>query len=162
MSARIRRLSRPVSERGRAIAMAVYAAGAVIGILVWVTPGAGSGVVRDATPAAATQRLSDCPKDASRLTRDAPAPATVAALAEASSAYGEIATDRARVNSAARATRAGARGRTVRRMCGRRVERRTVVVELFFPEMLPSASLSQGTVFVSRFADGYHIWFVAH
>jgi hypothetical protein len=128
-------------------------------ILVRVTPR--NGVARDAS-AAGTQRSRACPEGALRLTRDAPAPAIVAALTEASGAYGEIDTERARVNVAARATSAGARGRMVRRMCGRRVARRTVVVDLFFPAMLPSASLSQGTVFVSRVADGYHIWFVAH
>jgi hypothetical protein len=157
MGAWIRRLSRPGSERERTTAMAAFVAGAVIAMLVLVTPGFGDGVAHDTT-----QRSPDCPTDALRLTRQAPAPATVAALAEASRAYGEIDTDRARVNVAARAASAGARGRTVRRMCGGRVARRTVVVELFFPEMLPSASLSQGTVFVSRFADGHHIWFVAH
>ena len=153
MNARIRRPSRPVSERGRTIAMAASAAGTAIAILVLVSPGAGG---------AATQRLSDCPDGALRLTRDAPAPATVAALAEAASVYGDVDTDRARVDVAARATSAGPRGRMVKRMCGARVARRTVVVDLVFPEMLPSASLSQGTVFVSRFEDGYHIWSVAH
>ena len=35
--------------------------------------------------------------------------------------------------------------------CGSRVRNRTVVVDLLFPKMLPSASLSQGVVFVSLF-----------
>jgi hypothetical protein len=134
----------------------------MIAILVLVTPEFGRGVAGDATAAGETQRSRDCPESALQLTRDAPEPATVAALAEAPDAYAEVDTDRARANGAARATNAGARGRMVERMCGKRVQRRTVVVELLFPDMLPSASLSQGTVFVSRFADGYHIWFVAH
>jgi hypothetical protein len=138
--------------------MAVVAASVVIAIFALVTAGFG----RKAIAAGETLRSQHCPEGAPRLTRDAPAPATTAALAEAPSAFREIDTDRARVNAAARATQGRPRGRMVKRMCGRRVERRTVVVELLFPEMLPSASLSQGTVFVSPFADGYHIWFVAH
>lgn len=44
------------------------------------------------------------------------------------------------------------------RQCGRRIANRTVVVSLRFPKMLPSAILSEGTVFVSRFEHGYRIW----
>ena len=40
--------------------------------------------------------------------------------------------------------------------------RRTVVVDLFYPWLLPSASLTQGTLFVSRFRNGYHVWEVVH
>jgi hypothetical protein len=47
-------------------------------------------------------------------------------------------------------------------MCGATVARRTVVVQLLFPWLLPSASLSQGVVFVGRFHGGYRVWFVAH
>lgn len=57
---------------------------------------------------------------------------------------------------------AGARGDQVNAQCGTRVFRRTVVVDLFFPKMLPSASLSQGTVFVSLSGTGYQVWEVAH
>ena len=61
-----------------------------------------------------------------------------------------------------RASWGGARGAEVRAQCGATVFRRTVVVDLFFPKMLPSASLSQGTVFVSRLATGYQVWEQAH
>jgi hypothetical protein len=44
----------------------------------------------------------------------------------------------------------GARGGQVKAQCGMTVPQRTVVVDLFFPKTLPSASLSQGTVFVCR------------
>lgn len=157
MGARIRSSARAATARAMMIAMAGVAAGAITAFLV-ASPGLGRGV----TAAEQTQRSRDCPGDILSLTADAPAPATVAALAEARDAYLGIDTSRARANLAARAASASARGRMVRRMCGRSVARRTVVVDLVFPEMLPSASLSQGTVFVSRFADGYHIWFVAH
>jgi len=46
--------------------------------------------------------------------------------------------------------------------CGSRARNRTVVVDLLFPKMLPSASLSQGVVFVSLFRTGYQVWDVAH
>ena len=37
---------------------------------------------------------------------------------------------------------------------------RTVVVDLLFPRMLPSASLSQGMALVSLFNTGYRAWAV--
>jgi hypothetical protein len=37
-----------------------------------------------------------------------------------------------------------------------------VVVDLEFPRMLPSTSLSQGTVFISRVGRRYRVWEVAH
>jgi hypothetical protein len=46
--------------------------------------------------------------------------------------------------------------------CSDTVRRRTVVVDLLFPKLLPSASLSEGVVLVSRFATGYRVWDVAH
>jgi hypothetical protein len=42
------------------------------------------------------------------------------------------------------------------------VRNRTVAVDLLFPKMLPSASLSEGVVFVSLFPAGYQVWDVAH
>jgi hypothetical protein len=46
--------------------------------------------------------------------------------------------------------------------CSSRVRIRTVVVDLLFPKMLPSASLSEGVVFVSLFRTGYQVWDKAH
>jgi hypothetical protein len=46
--------------------------------------------------------------------------------------------------------------------CSSWVRNRTVVVDLLFPTMLPSASLSEGVVFVSLFRTGYQVWDVAH
>lgn len=45
--------------------------------------------------------------------------------------------------------------------CTSQVRNRTVVVDLLFPRMLPSASLSEGAVLVSRFRTGYRVWEVA-
>jgi hypothetical protein len=47
--------------------------------------------------------------------------------------------------------------------CGTRIALRTVVVNLFFPRALPSASLSYSQVWVSRFAHNrYRVWFIFH
>ncbi len=42
--------------------------------------------------------------------------------------------------------------------CSSQVRNRTVVVDLLFPKMLPSASLSKGVVLVSLFPTGYQVW----
>ena len=46
--------------------------------------------------------------------------------------------------------------------CGKVVRERTVVVDLLFPRMLPSASLSGGVVLVSLFQTGYRVWEAGH
>lgn len=46
--------------------------------------------------------------------------------------------------------------------CSNLVRERTVVVDLLFPKMLPSASLSEGVVLVSLFKTGYQVWEVGH
>lgn len=46
--------------------------------------------------------------------------------------------------------------------CSSRARNRTIVVDLLFPKMLPSASLSEGVVYVSLFRTGYQVWDVAH
>ena len=51
---------------------------------------------------------------------------------------------------------------SVKHQCGAQAFRRAVVAELLFPKELPSASLSQGTVFASLFVTGYRVWEVAH
>ena len=66
------------------------------------------------------------------------------------------------VMASARSAFAGARGGEVRFLCGATVARRTVVVQLLFPWLLPSQSLSQGVVFAGRFRGGYRVWYVAH
>lgn len=66
------------------------------------------------------------------------------------------------VMASGRSAFAGARGGEVKFLCGAKVARRTVVVQLLFPWLLPSQSLSQGVVFVGRFRGGYRVWYVAH
>jgi hypothetical protein len=47
-------------------------------------------------------------------------------------------------------------------LCGSEIGQRTWVVELSFPKMLPSADLSAGQLFLSRFQDGWKVWFQYH
>jgi hypothetical protein len=103
-----------------------------------------------------------CPKNALRLPATAVVRAAEAALEQAASDYPGVDTRGARVEAAARSAFAGPRGGEVRRQCGAAVAHRTVVVQLLFPKMRPSASLSEGVVFVARFAHGYRVWEVAH
>lgn len=104
---------------------------------------------------------NDCPERPLRLPADAVAPAARTALDSQRGRYEELGT-RPLVARAALAEFDGARGREAQRDCGRRVARRTVVVHLEsasarFRDRNPS--LSQGIVFVSRFAgEGYRVW----
>ncbi|HEV2371130.1 MAG TPA: hypothetical protein VGS19_03080 [Streptosporangiaceae bacterium] len=84
------------------------------------------------------------------------------ALAEAAKLYPGINTRGAEVMAADRSAFAGVRGREVTSLCGKKVAARTVVVQMLFPRMLPSASLSESVVFAGRFAHGYRVWYVAH
>jgi hypothetical protein len=108
------------------------------------------------------QKQATCPRRAARLPRDAVARAALAALAEAPRLYRGIDTRGARLVAAALATNAGVRGEQVRRACGTDTQRRSVVVDLVFPRMRPSASLSQGTMFVSLIGGRYRVWDIAH
>jgi hypothetical protein len=45
-------------------------------------------------------------------------------------------------------------------LCGASIGQRTYVVQLNFTAELPSASLSHGVVFVSRFVTGWQVWLV--
>jgi hypothetical protein len=103
-----------------------------------------------------------CPTAALALPADGVIGAARRALAEAARDYPGLRTAGAEVMAADRAGFAGARGSEVARQCGVRVGRRTVVVQLLFPRMLPSASLSEAVVAVSRFARGYRVWEILH
>jgi hypothetical protein len=105
-----------------------------------------------------------CPKlHMQRLPGDAVARAALAALDQAPVVYRGTNLEGIRVTEAilARLDDPG-RGGYARVKCGRRVQSRTVVVYLEFPAMLPSASLSQGVVLVSRFAGEYRVWAQLH
>jgi hypothetical protein len=103
-----------------------------------------------------------CPTAALRLPADGVIGAARRALAEAAGDYPGLGTAGAEVLAADRAGFAGVVGSEVGRQCGSRVQDRTVVVQMLFPRMLPSASLSEAVVAVSRFASGYRVWEILH
>jgi hypothetical protein len=118
-----------------------------------------------ATRAGDTQHRAakrSCPVGALELPANGVDRAAKEALAEAASEYPTLKTAGAAVVSATRTTVAGPRGAQVARECGATARARTVIVELRFPRMAPSASLSEGVVDVSRFPNGYRVWAVAH
>jgi len=123
------------------------------------TPQQGAPEVR---PASGSGASHPCPRKPRPLHVNGVARAANRALKETPDIYGAAAAEGAEVVSAAVSADDGVRGRHVKKECGRRVHRRTVVVELFFPARRPSASLSQGTVFVSRLREGYKVWEQAH
>jgi len=123
---------------------------------------AGAVAVLLAAPAGAASSSSvGCPA-AQPLTHNATAAAARAALGEAPGLYQGIDTTGEYVVSSTPAPQAGPRGEQIGLECGQRTEDRSVVVELHFPAMEPSASLSQGIVFVSRVHGQYTVWQVAH
>jgi hypothetical protein len=106
-----------------------------------------------------------CPKRLLPLTPDAVSKAAAAALRAVPRLYAPIDTRGAIVTKASRASYDTDRGRTPKIQCGDRVWHRTVVVYLFFPraERIPSASLSQGVVFVGRGRRGaWRVWEKIH
>jgi hypothetical protein len=115
-----------------------------------------------AAPSGAATAATACPVGALSLPGGAEAQAAREALREAPRRYRGIDTSGARVVWAKRATAAGPRGSEVGVACGAEVRRRTVVVELDFPRMAPSASLAEGVVDVSRFRPGFRVWAVVH
>ena len=117
---------------------------------------------REVRPASGSGAPDPCPRKPRPLHVNGVSRAANRALKETPDIYGAATAKGAKVVSAAISAAAGVRGRQVKRECGRRVYRRAVVVELFFPAMRPSASLSQGTVFVSRLREGYRVWERAH
>lgn len=112
---------------------------------------------------AASPRLAQrCPGGILPLPPNGVQRAAGQALAEAAKLYPGLNTSGAEVMAADRSAFAGARGSEVSNLCGKKVAARTVVVQMLFPRMLPSASLSESVVFAGRFAHGYRVWYVAH
>lgn len=120
----------------------------------WLVSGAGA--------ARAATASGTCPTGALVLPANGVARAAARAVAEAKARYPHLDTTGVRVTRARPARAAGPRGAQVSAQCGAKVRLRTVVVELRFPRLLPSASLSEGVVDVSRFAGGYRVWNVVH
>jgi hypothetical protein len=118
-----------------------------------------------ATAAGNGKMMSTCPTRAQAalpLSAHATKKAARAALAAAPERYKGLNVTGAMVVWSKVATAAGPRGGEVAFQCGKEIQARTIVVELRFPKELPSRSLSEGVVFVSRFTSGYQVWEVAH
>jgi hypothetical protein len=100
---------------------------------------------------------ASCPRSALPLGTNAIGPAVLAAL------RGDRVANRPTVVAAAiAAADTAGRGAQVSAECGKAVANRTVVVSITDRALLPSASLSQRVVFVSRFPSGYRVWQRAH
>lgn len=138
------------------------AAAATVGVLV-VAGGVAIAASATARPSAAHRSSSACPHQPQPLPADAIAGAAQAALANARTVHRGPDGKRMRITEAILADDAPARGGYAGRNCGHLVQSRSIVVYLQFPALLPSASLSEGVVLVSRFADGhYRVWATLH
>jgi hypothetical protein len=138
------------------------AATVVIGATGMLSAGAAVQSHAAAHQSAAAAAARTCPRGIRPLPPAGVPRAADAALAWAASLFPRVDTRGAEVMAADRSAFAGVRGAEVAHLCGSRVAARTVVVQMLFPRLLPSASLSESVVFVGRFAHGYRVWFVAH
>ena len=102
-----------------------------------------------------------CPKaEPGKLPPDALAGATEAALEQVPSVFGDVEANEGAYASSA--SRGGNQVITKGLGCSKLLRDRSVTVDLIFPKMLPSASLSQHTVFVARFEGDYWVWGTGH
>jgi hypothetical protein len=118
--------------------------------------------------------LRSCPKaEPEVLPPDALAGATEAALDQLPSVFGDAKTTESAYALAAYRMKGGSgpfgpRPGMVHQMCRERPQyaerllERSVEVDLISPKLLPSASLSQHTVFVARFQGEYWVYGVGH
>lgn len=136
----------------------VVLAGVVTGLLVVRSPAAPAVAVSQQGASSAV--LGRCPQDALPLTAESVARAADQARIQAPALY------RGRGPAVVELA-----WRAVFRLnvwaaspfhCNSQARNRTVVIDLLFPKMLPSASLSEGVVFLSLFPTGYQVWDVAH
>ena len=108
-------------------------------------------------PASLGIDLVHCPKaEPEKLPPDALADATEAALEQIPSVFGDVEANEGAY--AVSASRGGDQMITKGLGCSKLLRDRSVTVDLIFPKMLPSASLSQHTVFVARFRGDYWVW----
>ncbi|HVW18787.1 MAG TPA: hypothetical protein VHB30_11120 [Solirubrobacteraceae bacterium] len=135
---------------------------ALVGGAAWAL-GAGAGEALAASPLPGATKAT-CPKPtAERLpAHGATKAAAREALREARTIYeGEDLTG-ARATAFLAAHSTSPRALYAKQKCGVALWRRTVVIEMTFPAMLPSASLSQAVVLVARFHGAYRVWAVLH
>jgi hypothetical protein len=123
---------------------------AAVALCVAAVTVAGAGAAP--TPAS----LERCPSGLLPLTRNAIAPASVAALRTVPRR------EDPQVTGARFAVYDQERGPIARHECGAAVWRRTVVVYITRRAYLPAVSASSGVYFVARFRSGYRVWSVDH
>jgi hypothetical protein len=108
-------------------------------------------------PASLGIDLVHCPEaEPEKLPPDALAGATEAALEQVPQVFGDVEANEDAYASSA--SRGGDQMITKGLGCSKLLRDRSVTVDLIFPKMLPSASLSQHTVFVARFRGDYWVW----
>lgn len=123
--------------------------------------GGATGAAHAASPLPGARQAS-CPKlKPEPLPGDALIGATSAALDQARTLYKSLNLTGMRAIEAVLAPFNAPRGGYATK-CGGTVRARTVVVELEFPAMKPSSSLSQGVVLISRFGGKYRVWAELH
>lgn len=150
---------RPWSRRPVRMSVMALAVGVAVGVVGVTATKSYAASAPAAAPAvsAIPATPADCPTGADELPPDAVARAADAALAAVPKLYDPEDTAGAQVTASTRAT-SSPRGAQVEDTCGAQARERTVEVAFLFPELLPSASLSQGVVFVARFGDDYRVW----
>jgi hypothetical protein len=139
------------------VALGVVAAGALAGVLAFAPTASQAASPQPITP---TAHLGSCPTDIHALPADAVARAADQARIQAPYLYRGVGPAVVELAWLAK-FRLNVWAATPFN-CSNLIRQRTVVVDLLFPKMLPSASLSEGVVLVSLFNTGYRVWEVAH
>jgi hypothetical protein len=158
----------PSSRRRRHVAIllatgAACVSAAIATPLVLGSGDAPSGSEPRANPSKPQLPSGRCPHSTRPLPPDGVAAAAEAALAQAPEIYGPVKNLKGmRLVEATWAPRDdAARGGYARVKCGRRIQRRTVVVSLDFPNE-KGASLREGILLVSHTVNGYEAWALLH
>lgn len=103
------------------------------------------------------QAAPDCPAPLSDLPTGAVDQAMVAAVSQAAQAFPDRDTTGAYAVGAT-LSESGPLAQKIIKDCGVEVQRRTVVVDLVLPAMLPDSARTFGSVPVSYLGDGYRVW----
>lgn len=100
---------------------------------------------------------SPCVTNPGELTPDAVARATDSALAGAPAGFPDRDVSGAYATGATRSA-SGPVGQQIIDECGADVQRKSVIVDMTFPAMLPDAGLSHGAAVVSTVDGQYQVW----
>lgn len=99
----------------------------------------------------------NCPEGQSKLSSEALDRASEAALEQSVSAFPDRDATGRYVSGATR-SESGAMAQQIIRDCGVEAQRRTVVVDLVLPAMLPDSTRTFGAVAVSDFSGVFKVW----